>query len=112
MTGWQIEKASCVLICLLFACYCLVTVGCTHCLLLQHSYTNTQCVCARCPRMLEPGTASVHRMSLPQDFPSTQLSNVGLPLHTSPYLWYWIVVANGVGHRKEHPVFSHYCLFV
>ena len=28
-------------------------------------------------------------------FPSTQLSKEGLPLHTSPYLWYWIVVANG-----------------
>ena len=37
---------------------------------------------------------SVHKMSLPQDVPSTHLSKVGLPLHTSRYLWYWIVVAN------------------
>ena len=27
---------------------------------------------------------SVHRISLSQDFPSTQLLKVGLPLHTSP----------------------------
>ena len=39
-------------------------------------------------------TPSVHRISLPQDFPSTQLSKEGLPSHTSPYLWYRIVVAN------------------
>ena len=31
----------------------------------------------------------------PQDFPSTQPSKEGLPSHTSAYLWYWIVVANG-----------------
>ena len=31
-----------------------------------------------------------------QDFCSAQLSKVGLPSHTtSPYLWYWIVVAKG-----------------
>ena len=33
-------------------------------------------------------------LPLPQDFPSTQLFKEGLPSHTSPYLWYWIVVAN------------------
>ena len=35
-----------------------------------------------------------HSGSLPQGFLSTQLLKKGLPLHTSPYLWYWIVVAN------------------
>ena len=44
---------------------------------------------------LKLGTPSVHRISLPPDFPSTQLSKEGLPSHTSPYFWYWIVVANG-----------------
>ena len=40
------------------------------------------------------GDPSEHRISLPLGFPSKQLSKEGLPLHTSPYLWYWIVVAN------------------
>ena len=49
-----------------------------------------------------PPTPSVHRISLPQDFPSSQLSTVGLSVDNSPYLWYWIVVANyggGGGNR-------------
>ena len=44
--------------------------------------------------VLNLGLPVFTKISLPQDFPSTQLSKEGLPLHTSTYLWYWIVVAN------------------
>ena len=45
-------------------------------------------------------TPSLQRISLPQDFPPTQLLKVGLPLHTSRYLWYRIVVANRKGSSR------------
>ena len=48
-----------------------------------------------CDGTVSLGTASVHRSSPALSFPSTRTLLLGLPSHTSQYLCYSIVVANG-----------------
>ena len=50
----------------------------------------------------------VYTRALPLSYPSTWTQLMVLPPHISPYLWYWIVVANGE-HRMPSVCYTCPC---